>query len=458
MAELAAGVLALAEAGFQLSKTLHDVGSSIVHARKELTELAGELDNFAAVLVSVGEIVQKNSNSTDFQQSDHLVRTTKQVLERCGTEFERIRKMVHLPKSLGNSKSIPKWDRLRWPFRKSKAAKMKVSLEYSKSSLMLMLQTLHLAVGLHALRSLEKISDKTEADRGQEKLLLGSGKDSLSLVSAKEKNGYIKSAQLIVKNTVSAICNKAGQPTLDTQSFDILDAEIKKTVAEYNASSNAFKDKIVDGNVSKHLDSLKGLSASELLQRFPELDDSNDTNLLNEIKDLETDLQTLDTIFIAQKELLKDMVDICNDLCNGPQLLAAKSSLHGVSSLIDDCKEQNDKMIEACKAVTQALNFLISAKVHQRKSIQDYISSQSTSARARVYLVAVLLYLPLALGAMFLVRDIEVDLTLSLLSLMDLLLSNRWLVGIFLFQVVLTFVTLFYRGLFGSLLSLLRRR
>ncbi|KAL2817083.1 hypothetical protein BDW59DRAFT_135032 [Aspergillus cavernicola] len=211
---LATGVIAIAEAGFKLSKTLYDVGSSIAHARTELTDLAGELDNFAAVLMSVGEIVQKGSsgNNGDFQQSEHLVRTTKQVLKRCGVEFEKIRQMVHLPP--GGSKSIPSWDRLRWPFHKSKTAKLKVSLEYSKSSLMLMLQTLHLAVGLHALRSLERISEKSETHRGRGGFLMDTQKDALSLIHMKRKDhDYINSTQLIVKNTVSAICNPAGSRT-----------------------------------------------------------------------------------------------------------------------------------------------------------------------------------------------------------------------------------------------------
>ncbi|KAE8372794.1 hypothetical protein BDV26DRAFT_83875 [Aspergillus bertholletiae] len=147
---LAAGVIAIAETGFKLSKTLYEVGSSVVNARTELNDLARELDNFAGVLISVGEIVQEGS-SDNLQRPEHLIRATEKVLERCGAEFEKIRQMVHLP--VGHS--VPCWDRLRWPFHKSKTTKLKVSLEYSKSSLMIMLQTLHIAIGLHALRWVE---------------------------------------------------------------------------------------------------------------------------------------------------------------------------------------------------------------------------------------------------------------------------------------------------------------
>jgi hypothetical protein len=150
---LAAGILALAEAGFNLSKTLHGVGSSIANARSELTELAGELDNFASVLVSVGEVIQGSDNDGGLSSSDNLVKVTEQILDKCGLEFEKIRKIVKLPVAVTTgSGGIPAWDRIRWSIRKAKTTRLKVSLEYSKTSLMLMLQTLHLAVGLHALR------------------------------------------------------------------------------------------------------------------------------------------------------------------------------------------------------------------------------------------------------------------------------------------------------------------
>ncbi|KAL2852238.1 hypothetical protein BJX68DRAFT_62179 [Aspergillus pseudodeflectus] len=392
---LAAGILALAEAGFKLSKTLHGVGSSIANARSELTELAGELDNFASVLVSVGEVIQRSDNDGGLSSSDNLVKVTEQILDKCGLEFEKIRKMVKLPVAVTTgSGSIPAWDRIRWSIRKSKTTRLKVSLEYSKTSLMLMLQTLHLAVGLHALRSLEKISDggdNTEPGR-QRKILMGTrttppraySPERPQPGSVNATSNYIDSAQFIVKNTVAAVCGAAGEPIFDSGSLDIIEKEIQKMVTEYTASSDVFQSRIAQGKPSSLLDSLKRMGQSELEHVF---DESGDIALVNEIGDLERDLGILHTVFLAQKELINQMIATCNELRHGQHLFAAINSLTWVSSVIDGCKTQVTGMLRTCRAVIISLDTLIQAKQFQKKS--------NTGTRSKIVMFAWLLLMPL---------------------------------------------------------------
>ncbi|KAJ0416588.1 hypothetical protein BJY00DRAFT_316704 [Aspergillus carlsbadensis] len=368
---LASGVLALAEAGFKLPKTIHEVGSSIVNARSELTELAGELDNFASVLVSVGEAVQKADTEGRLSSSDNLVKVTEQVLDKCGLEFEKIRKMVKFPTSVlgssgSGSRSIATWDRIRWSMRKSQTTSLKASLECSKSSLMLMLQTLHLAVGLHALRSVDKISrgaenpsSKLESGK-QRKLLTAPGaplsrsfsQERSGPMSVDERNKHIASAQLIVMNTVTAVCGASGEPVLDTKTFDILMDEIDKMVAEYSASAEAFQMRVADDRLSDVLSSLKNRRPSQTGQASPELDESNDIALRDEMKELESDLEVLQTVFLAQKQLINEMIAACNDLCHDEQLATAIGTLKWINSVVDSrCTTRVTDMLRSCRAV-----------------------------------------------------------------------------------------------------------
>lgn len=81
-------------------------------------------------------------------QSEEMLRTAEQVLQRSGIEFEEIRQEIHLP--IGQS--LATWELLRWSFQKPKAERLKASLECSKTALILMLQTLNLAASLKSLR------------------------------------------------------------------------------------------------------------------------------------------------------------------------------------------------------------------------------------------------------------------------------------------------------------------
>jgi hypothetical protein len=109
-----------------------------------------------------------------------------------------------------------------------------------------------------------------------------------------------------------------------------------------------FQSRIAQGKPSSLLDSLKRMGQSELEQVF---DESGDIALVNEIGDLERDLGILHTVFLAQKELINQMIATCNELRHGQHLFSAINSLTWVSSVIDGCKTQVTGMLRTCRAV-----------------------------------------------------------------------------------------------------------
>ncbi|MCJ1400375.1 hypothetical protein MMC11_003580 [Xylographa trunciseda] len=147
---LVASVVGIAAFGAKLSLTLYEYGDTVVHARKQIDNIANEVTLCSSVLQHIGTVLE----TEEATYSPALALTTKRIIQECKDLFHEIRSKVrHRKRQRG--KGIR---RVQWLFDKPRATELKAELEGLKSTLMLMVQTVALA------RKASKSEEKSEQD------------------------------------------------------------------------------------------------------------------------------------------------------------------------------------------------------------------------------------------------------------------------------------------------------
>jgi len=176
MAELGiiASILGVAQVGVYLSQKLYAVGSSAAAAPHNIHRVATNVTLFAGLLKHVANVLEGSRKLISCEAED-LVR---RVVGECEVLFKEIEGMLGsageedvksgTEKPLGRSKRrLSVLRRVKWRFEQPRADWMMAQLEYLKTTLSVLIQTLNLAAVTAQVRKAE-VHDLAEAERRKE--------------------------------------------------------------------------------------------------------------------------------------------------------------------------------------------------------------------------------------------------------------------------------------------------
>lgn len=142
------GLVGVVATGAQLSLSLYEISNRIVHAPKEVAELASEMSLLSSTLGNLGEVLREGKGL----YKHRMISNTKNMLSRIKDVHRDIRKMTKDAKGLR---------RLGWVFRSVKAKALLAKIDSLKLTLSLTLATMQLA--LRQKKILDKKYDASQA-------------------------------------------------------------------------------------------------------------------------------------------------------------------------------------------------------------------------------------------------------------------------------------------------------
>lgn len=141
MAELfgtAAGILQVAEVGFNLATTLYKYASTVKSAGKDIDRIARDVKLTSQVLKRTHEQL-KADQQAQLWTDDALV-DLEEVLEGCREAFREVDDSLKKSmKPSGGKSGISLADKLKWPLKQDKLEVLRANLEKLKTTLLLML-------------------------------------------------------------------------------------------------------------------------------------------------------------------------------------------------------------------------------------------------------------------------------------------------------------------------------
>lgn len=128
-----ASVAGIAQAGVQLSQGLYHIATRLVNAPKQVAEVADELTLLSKIFGNLGDTLEKARKLCKEEIIDHA----KSILDR----FEALQKDV-----TALVKKIKGIERLKYAFGMSSIADLMAKIGALKSSMCLLLSTMHIAI------------------------------------------------------------------------------------------------------------------------------------------------------------------------------------------------------------------------------------------------------------------------------------------------------------------------
>lgn len=150
--ETIASIVGIAGIGIKLAKTLYQVGHKTANANHNINRIATNVSLFASMLKHVGSVL----DDAHSLHSPDAVETVKQIVRECESTFKEIADIIVLardksegskdpPLANGSKRRINMVARAKWYFEGPKAEHLLAQLEYLKTTLSVLLQTLNLA-------------------------------------------------------------------------------------------------------------------------------------------------------------------------------------------------------------------------------------------------------------------------------------------------------------------------
>ena len=175
--ETIASIVGIASVGIKLAKTLYQVGYKTANANHNINRIATNVSLFASMLKHVGSVL----DDAQSLHSPEAVETVKQLVKECESVFKEIADIIVLardksegskepPAANGSKRRISMIARARWYFEGPKAEHLLAQLEYLKTTLSVLLQTLNLAALTAKINATLGQSEKPEDVVQQERL------------------------------------------------------------------------------------------------------------------------------------------------------------------------------------------------------------------------------------------------------------------------------------------------
>lgn len=180
MAEYIGAIIGIAAVAVDLSRKLYKIGGRVAGARRNINRVATNLVLFSSTLQHVASVLPA---SKEFQ-TEEAKHTVREIERQCNKLFTDIQDLAtpgqdmweraanaHAP-----NERKRRWDvaeklkeKIRWSFEQPKVEMLLAHLEYLKSTLCILIQTLNLAMLSASLRK-EKVAEKTSEEVVQSRL------------------------------------------------------------------------------------------------------------------------------------------------------------------------------------------------------------------------------------------------------------------------------------------------
>ena len=148
MAELAASLIGIIEAGTKVAFLLSTLASNIGSAGKEAQVVAREIRSFCSIMRSLSQAVDQIKDGEYSSRCSELISEMTAVSQQMFTEIldlvENLRSVSDFSKTKLNLAG-----RMKWVLNKPKIAFLRTALETYKADLSLMLGSIHVAQGLN---------------------------------------------------------------------------------------------------------------------------------------------------------------------------------------------------------------------------------------------------------------------------------------------------------------------
>lgn len=179
MAELGciASIIGIAALGVKISKTLYTIGNTTTGAAHNINRIATNVTLFSSILKHVGKVLQ-DANSL---HSPEAIETVEQIVRECESVFQEITKIIYSAKSKGESSREPIGandrrrrmsvvNRAKWYFEQPKVEHLLAQLEYLKTTLSVLIQTLNLAAVTAQMKEVDPPAQSVVEEVVREKL------------------------------------------------------------------------------------------------------------------------------------------------------------------------------------------------------------------------------------------------------------------------------------------------
>ncbi|KAB8337030.1 hypothetical protein FH972_021334 [Carpinus fangiana] len=174
--EFVASVIGVAAVGVKLSRTLYTLGGRAVAANHNINRIATNVTLFSSSLKHVGQVLADSQSL----HTPEAAETVQQIMDQCERLFEDIARMASGSKNPRDGHSIIAANdgrqrmsilkRIRWSFEQPKVESLLAQLEYLKTTLCIVIQTLNLAAITVKIRQESLPSEQQLEEVKQERL------------------------------------------------------------------------------------------------------------------------------------------------------------------------------------------------------------------------------------------------------------------------------------------------
>lgn len=163
MAELAASLIGIIEAGTKVAFLLSTLASNIGSAGKEAQVVAREIRSFCSIMRSLSQAIDQINDGEYSSRCAELISEMTAVSQQMFTEIldlvENLRSVSDLAKTKFNLAG-----RIKWVLNKPKITFLRTALETYKADLSLMLGSIHVAQGVNSQLYERNFSNKIASD------------------------------------------------------------------------------------------------------------------------------------------------------------------------------------------------------------------------------------------------------------------------------------------------------
>lgn len=287
--EFVASVIGVAAVGVKLSRTLYTIGGRAAGAKHNINRIATNITLFSSSLKHVGHVLGDSQSL----HTPEAAETVQQIMDQCERLFEEIARMASGSRNPRDSHSLIAandskirmtiLNRIRWSFEQPKVEGLLAQLEYLKTTLCIVIQTLSLAA-ITAKTRQEAVPSEQQLDQVKEERL-----HVETLVWAQQLNITIMNEVCVTSNVSSRQHSPSPDDSLSDDASDNRSPKLLTFGEEVSPASLVrlgghldFLDSAIRNNTEtpEHAINLPADLVDELLQRWTRLPIAQTAHLL----------------------------------------------------------------------------------------------------------------------------------------------------------------------------------
>ncbi|KAJ9646362.1 hypothetical protein H2199_002411 [Coniosporium tulheliwenetii] len=243
---IVASAAGIAAAGVQLSLSLYQITETVIHAPKEIGEIATEISLLATILERLGTVLEEGEDV----YKPRLVSDTKSILSKFDSVQKEVQKLVSKSRKL---------KRLWWMFQSGKVKGLMSKIEALKSAMNLVLWTLQMATEQKKLDALPLEKDKPKRLRKVVESLLRANRQTVVKLQEEARGVRVSDMQYgyAAPGTAGPVQLIGGKPLDDTATWLyrlVFAPETLSKAPQWTARSisNVVTRKAVEGDANRN--------------------------------------------------------------------------------------------------------------------------------------------------------------------------------------------------------------